>query len=93
MISTDDIKHLGELARLAIPEVEVPALQRDLDKIVNYVSELKDLPKVAGAELARHNIWRQDENPTPAGTWTEQILAQAPDRENDYFRVKKIIEQ
>lgn len=93
MISNEDIKHLGTLARLSIPESELPAVQRDLDKIVNYVSELKSLPKVGVEALLRHNVWRADDNPTPAGTWTESILALAPDREGNYFRVKKIIEQ
>jgi aspartyl/glutamyl-tRNA(Asn/Gln) amidotransferase C subunit len=93
MISNDDIKHLGDLARLAIPEAEMPVLQRDLDKIVNYVSELGTLPKVLTGELGRHNVWRSDDNPTPAGTWTEKILTLAPDREGNYLRVKKIIER
>ncbi|MDO8469722.1 MAG: Asp-tRNA(Asn)/Glu-tRNA(Gln) amidotransferase subunit GatC [bacterium] len=44
MISSDDIKHLAALARIDITPVETESLRADLDRILEYVSELSAVP-------------------------------------------------
>ena len=37
------------------------------------------------------NVMREDKDPHEAGLYTEKILEQAPAREGDYIKVKKIL--
>ena len=37
------------------------------------------------------NITREDEKPHKSGVYTKKILSEAPEREGDYIKVKKIL--
>jgi aspartyl-tRNA(Asn)/glutamyl-tRNA(Gln) amidotransferase subunit C len=91
MIEIKDIEKLAALARIEINESEKAKLGRDLESIVSYVSELTNAPvsDIAAGEFVQ-NVTRPDEQPYPAGEFTEAILAEAPDRSGQYFKVKKI---
>ena len=39
----EDILHLAKLSNLSLEETEVEGLQRDLDNIVGYISQLDEL--------------------------------------------------
>ena len=88
-ISRDEVVHVARLARLALTDEELDRFAGQLDAIleaVGKVSEL-DLSEVEPTlhPLALSNVWAQDE-PRPSLD-VEEALANAPDREDDAFRV------
>ena len=95
MISEDEIKKLGELSRIKLDKEEIKNLQKDLEDILNYFNKLKMLDTSAVDKLdfsaaAVKNEFREDEiNHKPEKF--EDYSEQAPQKENGYFRVKKII--
>jgi aspartyl-tRNA(Asn)/glutamyl-tRNA(Gln) amidotransferase subunit C len=88
-ISRDEVVHVARLARLALTDEELDRFAGQLDAIleaVGKVSEL-DLSEVEPTlhPLALSNVWAEDE-PRPSLD-VEEALANAPDREDDAFRV------
>jgi len=88
-ISRDEVVHVARLARLELAGEELDRFAGQLDAIleaVGKVSEL-DLSEVEPTlhPLALSNVWAQDE-PRPSLD-VEEALANAPDREDDAFRV------
>ena len=88
-ISRDDVLHVARLARLALREDEIERLQVQLNAIldaVGKVSELdmSDVPPTSHP-LALVNVFAPDE-PAPSLS-LEDALANAPEREDDFFRV------
>ena len=64
MESDINIKYIAELARLELSEEQTGKLQQDLERIVGYIDELKEL-NVDGVEPTAHaaaltNAWRED---------------------------------
>jgi aspartyl-tRNA(Asn)/glutamyl-tRNA(Gln) amidotransferase subunit C len=94
MITPQDIENLAKLSRLAVTEEEKAELAKDLESILGYVSELS---KASGETLVEadtalvRNVMREDGEAHESGAYTEAILSQAPDRQGDYLKVKKIL--
>ena len=88
-ISRDDVLHVARLARLALREDEIERLQVQLNAILDAVGkvselDLSDVPPTSHP-LALVNVLAPDE-PTPCLP-VEEALANAPEREGDFFRV------
>jgi len=94
-LSKEQVEHVAKLARLAVSEDEKEAFSRQLSEILTYVGKLNELD-TSKVEPTSHvldlsNVFRDDvirESLPPA-----EVLANAPDRDNDHFRVPKIIEE
>ncbi|MEX0933708.1 MAG: Asp-tRNA(Asn)/Glu-tRNA(Gln) amidotransferase subunit GatC [Candidatus Paceibacterota bacterium] len=90
----ENVFKLADLAHIEISDTEAEKLVRDLSSIVEYVSHLQEVSGVEALEKkvgAFHNIMREDENPHDSGIYTEKLLNEAPEREGDYIKVKKIL--
>ena len=88
-ISRDDVLHVARLARLALREDEIERLQEQLNAILDAVGkvselDLADVPPTSHP-LALVNVFGPDE-PEPCLA-VEDALANAPEREEDFFRV------
>ncbi len=74
---------------------EKTKLQKDLESILAYVSQLEAVPSLAVEKqdlgLVK-NVLREDINPNERGGYTANILAGAPRTKNGYFEVKKILD-
>ena len=94
-LSKQEVEHVAQLARLAVTEDEKERYSLQLSAILTYVEKLKELDtsKVEPTShvLAMQNVMRGDE--VRPGLSIEKGLANAPDRENGFFRVPKIIEE
>lgn len=96
-ISTEDLNKLAELARLRFDSAELESFSKDIDSILSYVKQVQEVAigeisnRPAGVYALLENQMRRDENPHPAGEFTEKILGQAPQRDGNYFKVKKIL--
>jgi aspartyl-tRNA(Asn)/glutamyl-tRNA(Gln) amidotransferase subunit C len=88
-ISRDDVLRVARLARLALREDEIERLQVQLNAILDAVGkvselDLSDVPPTSHP-LALVNVFAVDE-PEPCLP-VEDALANAPEREDDFFRV------
>ena len=92
MISKDEVKHIASLARLELTEKEMIKMQKDLSAILDYFNLLKNAPKikVQSAE-AKTNALRSDEILPRNASLAEKIIAAAPDKKDDYIKVKTIL--
>jgi aspartyl-tRNA(Asn)/glutamyl-tRNA(Gln) amidotransferase subunit C len=89
-----DIEHVARLARLELTPEERDRLRAQLGVILEHAAKVgevatADVPPTAYA-IPRANVLRPDE-PTPS-LGAEAVLANAPDREDDRFRVPRITE-
>jgi len=92
MIEIKDIEKLSGLARIALDDNEKQKLQKDLESILDYVSELKNAPALDSEQKESYikNVMREDDDHYTSGQFSEEILAEAPDRAGEYFKVKPI---
>jgi len=94
-ISLQDVEHVARLARLELSPAEKERMRRELDGILAYIDKLRALD-TSGIAPTSHavpvtNVMRDDvERPSLP---QDEMLANAPDRQGDLFRVPKIIEE
>ncbi|MBW1637999.1 MULTISPECIES: Asp-tRNA(Asn)/Glu-tRNA(Gln) amidotransferase subunit GatC [Microbacterium] len=92
-ITPDLVRHLGVLARIQLSDDEVTELTGQLDAIVDNIAKVSEVatPEVVATShpIALHNVFRDD---VPGQTLTiEQTLQNAPDSDDDRFRVTAIL--
>lgn len=95
MISTDDVKKLANLARVEVSDEELGKIASEIESILSYVSRINEasvnLPEMQSSDFPNINVFRADENALEPGKYTEAILGEAPEREGEYIKVKKIL--
>ena len=89
-----NIEQIAELARLSLKPEEKTKLSKDLQSILGYVDQLRELntDKVEPTShvLKIENVFRPDKvNPAQI---SEDVLKHAPKREGNFFKVPKVIE-
>jgi len=93
-LTPDEVKRIARLARVGLSDDEVARFQVQLSEILDYFQRLREvdtegLPPTAHT-LAMQNVMRADE--TRPSFDKEEVLANAPQREDDLFRVRAILE-
>ena len=88
-ISREEVAHVARLARLALTEEELERFREQLSAILEAVAKVSELD-LSEVEPTSHpldvsNVWAEDE-PQPCLD-PEEALANAPDREGNFFRV------
>ncbi len=94
-LSREEVKHLASLVRLGLSDEEVERLREQLSDILDNFEVLQQVD-TTGVEPTAHcialeNVLREDV-PAPSLT-AEQVLANAPDREEGYLKVRAVLEQ
>jgi aspartyl-tRNA(Asn)/glutamyl-tRNA(Gln) amidotransferase subunit C len=89
-----DIEKVAKLARLELSEEEKEIFGNHLDQILTHMEQLNRLD-TTGVEPTFHaisieNVFREDE--TKPSFPQEEVLGIAPDEEDGYFKVPRIIE-
>lgn len=97
-ISVEQVRHIGFLGRLKLSDDEVNLFSEQLSSIVEYFEHLNELDTSAVEPTAHalpiHNVFRPDEvglTTQPLGP--DGVLANAPQRDGNFFRVPKVLEQ
>jgi len=93
-VSDADVKKIAKLARLRLSDSEVALYGGQLTKILDSMAELSkantDGVPPTTSVLGAVNVMREDIlNPFED---TEALLANAPERDGPYFKVKKVME-
>ena len=88
-IDREQLLHVAHLARLELREDEIERLEGQLNDILDAVSKVSELD-LADVPPTSHphevvNVWDEDE-PRPCLS-AEDALANAPEREGDFFKV------
>ncbi len=94
MLSVDDIRRLGRLARLEITAAEIPDVSAKLSSIVAMVDQLQAVP-TAGVSPMAHPLDRPQRLREDRVTETdhhELYQRNAPLVERDLYLVPKVIE-
>lgn len=94
-ISTDQVRHLANLARIDLTESEITSLTSELGQIVDSVAKVSEVagPDVPATShpMPLTNVFR-DDIVAPSLT-LQQALSGAPAREGDTFRVPPILDE
>ena len=95
-LTRDEVKHIAELAKLALTDEEIDKMARQLSDILDYAARLNELDTEAipptASVIPNQNVMRADVV-TPSLT-RDQVLANAPDTDpqREFIRVKAILE-
>ena len=94
-ITKDEVKKVAHLARLELNEHEINNHAKQLEKILQYIDQLEkidtdDVPCTTRA-IEVINVLRKDEKNN--SDCTEEILDLGPSREENYYKVPKIINE
>ncbi len=94
MITKKDVEYVANLARLELTEEEKEKFTKQLGAILEYMDQLKKLNteniKPTAHVLELKNVWREDE--LKPCSYSDSLLNNAPEKELDFFKVKKVIE-
>lgn len=94
-VTIKDVQHIAKLARLDIKENELENYTKHLNSILGYMEKLNELD-TSDVEPLSHpventNVFRED---IPVESINrEEALKNAPDRNDEHFRVPKVINQ
>ena len=93
-ITRKDIDHLSMLSNFSLSSAEAESLQRDLDDIIKYISQLDELntdnvePTYQVFEM--ENVWRDDEILSQDAD-REALLSLAPESVDNQIKVPKVL--
>jgi aspartyl-tRNA(Asn)/glutamyl-tRNA(Gln) amidotransferase subunit C len=93
-LTRDEVQRVAVLARLRLTPQEETQLTEQLDHILAYMEKLAELD-TSNIELFSHevdavNAFREDKVTNRPNA--DALLVNAPDRDNTFFKVPKIIE-
>ncbi len=94
MLEINDIEKLATLARIKLTDTEKTKFLKEIEPILDYVAQLKEVSSsISGTpKVGEHrNIARPDENAKESGTHTDALVAEMPESERNYLKVKKIL--
>ncbi len=92
-ITKEEVLHVAHLARLEFSEEEIDLFTAQLAQILDYVNKLNELdtrevePTYHALNLT--NVFREDQ--VKPSLPTDKALQNAPERENGFFVVPKVI--
>jgi aspartyl-tRNA(Asn)/glutamyl-tRNA(Gln) amidotransferase subunit C len=93
-LSREEVEHIARLARLGLSEAEIEKFRLQLSDILENFEILKqldtvDLPPTAQS-ITLQNVLRPDE--AKPSLPAEDILANAPQRDSDCFKIRAVLE-
>lgn len=92
-IDREAVRHVADLCRIGMDEIEMDRYVDELNEVLKFMAKLEELD-TNGIEPTVHvlpiqNVFRQDN--VMEGLDVEDVLANAPDREDDCFKVPSIL--
>jgi aspartyl-tRNA(Asn)/glutamyl-tRNA(Gln) amidotransferase subunit C len=92
-VSIEEIKKIASLAKLKFSDEEIEKFASQFNEILDYVAKLNQL-NTDGVEPLTHpldlkNVMREDK--LKSSIDTKLALSNAPDKDEKYFKVPKVI--
>jgi aspartyl-tRNA(Asn)/glutamyl-tRNA(Gln) amidotransferase subunit C len=95
IIDKDTVRRVAYLSRLELNDKDLDLYSGQLRSILSYINKLNEI-NTANVQPTSHalsslkNVFRKD---IPSGSLTlDDVLANAPSREGDFFKVPRVIE-
>jgi aspartyl-tRNA(Asn)/glutamyl-tRNA(Gln) amidotransferase subunit C len=93
-LSREDVRHVAQLARLDFSDEEEARMAEEMSRILEYVEKLDELD-TSGVPPMSHvldvtNVYREDDIESRIDR--EQALEAAPDAEQGYFLVPRVVD-
>ncbi len=93
-VDSATVRRIGRLARIRIEETEVEKYRSELNAILGFVEQLREV-NVEGVEpmtsVTPMQLRRREDKVTDGG-YPEKVVANAPLTEDHFFMVPKVIE-
>ena len=93
-IDQESVRKVAKLSRLELSEAEVEEFAGQLSAILDYMEKMNELDTTNVEPLAHclpiSNVFREDAAKESLGT--EKTLANAPQRDGEFFKVPKILD-
>ena len=93
-IDIETARRVAKLARIAVPEAELPELANEFSAILGFIEQLNEVD-VDGIEpmtsVTPQRLKRREDVVTDGGQ-QEAILKNAPDAREGFFAVPKVVE-
>jgi aspartyl-tRNA(Asn)/glutamyl-tRNA(Gln) amidotransferase subunit C len=93
-VTFEQVRHIANLARLAMSDEEIEAMVPEFNNILGWVEQLGEVNTDGVEPLTAviENRLRLREDAVTEGDCREHILANAPAAEHGFFAVPKVIE-
>lgn len=92
MITIKDVEHVAKLARLELSQEEKEKFTKQLGDVLKYVEQMNEVDTTGIKPMAHAfdfvNVMREDE--VVYEQTKEELLKNAPEEENGFFKVPKI---
>ena len=93
-VSNEQVRHIAQLARIAMSDEEIARLEPELNAIIGWVEQLAEV-NADGIEpltaVIDQKLRLRDDEVT-AGNCRDDVLANAPNAQHGFFAVPKVIE-
>ena len=93
-VSIDQVKHVARLARLNLSPERIVKMTRELTVVLEYIDQLREVDTEGVEPRNRHSAvgdtLRADE--VCPSLSQDQALANAPDKDGEFFRVPRVID-
>jgi len=93
-LTIEEVEHIAELARLKLADQEKVRYSEQLSAILDYFAQLQELDTAdippTSSVLPPRSVLRADE--ARPGLSLEELLRNAPDAEDDQFRIPPVLE-
>lgn len=89
-ITKEEVLKIAQLSKIEIKEQDIEKIVRQFQDILNYAERVQDIAKEVDIPRSKNiNVDRED---VIVSSDPERILAQAPQAEDNYFVVPKILD-
>lgn len=88
------VRRIARLSRIALPEADVPVMQTEINAILGFVEQLAEV-NVDGVEpmtSVTPMALKMRDDVVTAGGEAARVTANAPQSEDHYFLVPKVVE-
>ena len=90
-VGPDVVRKVAALARLRLPETDLPAWTDQLGRILSYIGQLADVPvRESGAEVPLPPTPGRADEPVPGGG-KQALETNAPELVHDYGSVPRVV--
>ncbi len=94
-VSRKVVEHVATLARLDLSDEEIDRLQHEMGRILEHADKLQevDTDDIEGTShvIPMTNVYREDE--VGESLTPEEVVANAPDAAEEFFKVPRIVEE
>ncbi len=93
-IDPKEVRHIADLSRIDLDDDEVTRLGGDLERVVDYIDQLKKAELPADAESLTYfdaDVHRKDRSGECLDS--DDALRNAPEQDGMYFLVPKVVER